>query len=262
MRQDRGPSLIRYLLSDHHVYVRSGPTSRYVVLSWPWQVGVSLAVVALVGWAGVASFAWFAEHLETLGQRRELARLTEINQRLEASAEAARAAVQQNAMPEHVARLVAQLADLEAGRERALSLADAAAGEADELRRELALAAERIRELEAEGSAHTVPATLNLGRGTHDPDGVDGAADDALAEQLRTATTRVEQLSVERDRLRGRVAQQTAEDRAHAAETGQLRAELRSAHAEIARLRSALSAAQGVRQTTNATLEAAGGAQR
>ena len=48
--------------------------SRYVVLTWPWQVGVSLALAAVAVWAGLASFGWLAAHLETLDQRRELAR--------------------------------------------------------------------------------------------------------------------------------------------------------------------------------------------
>ena len=125
MRQDRRSSLLRRLLAEHHVYVRSGPTSGYVVLTWPWQVGVTIALLGIAVWAGLASFGWLAAHLETRDQRQELARLAQAHQRLEALA-AARAEEGAGAIPARLTRLVAELGEVKAGRR---ALADGAAAE-------------------------------------------------------------------------------------------------------------------------------------
>ena len=77
MRQARFRSLIRHLFTEHHVYVRSGAAGRYVVTSWPWQLGVTLALAGIVVWAGAASYGWVATHLAAIEQNRELARLAE-----------------------------------------------------------------------------------------------------------------------------------------------------------------------------------------
>jgi len=129
VRHDRDFSLLRRLFPEHHVYVRSGRRSRYVVLTWPWQAGVSLALGAIAVWAGLASFGWLAAHLETLDQRRQLARVAQANQRLEALAaaygtEEARAA-------DGIRSLVAELEEIEAGGARDIGLP--AAAEADAL---------------------------------------------------------------------------------------------------------------------------------
>jgi len=128
VRQDRRSSPLRRLLAEHHVYVRSGPTSRYVVLRWPWQVGVTLALLGIAVWAGLASFGWLAAHLETRDQRQELARLAQANQRLEALA-AARAEEGAIAVPVRLTRLVAELGDVKAGRQPEIDLADAVAAQ-------------------------------------------------------------------------------------------------------------------------------------
>jgi hypothetical protein len=118
---DRRFSLLRRLLPEHHVYVRSGRRSRYVVLTWPWQVGVSLALAAVAVWAGLASFGWLAAHLETLDQRRELAGA---NQRLEALA-AGYATGEAG-----VRSLGADFEEAKGGGQRDIGLPDAAAAEA------------------------------------------------------------------------------------------------------------------------------------
>ena len=134
MRQVRYPSLIRRLFAEHHVYVRSGPTSRYVVLSWPWQIGVTLALAAIVLWAGGASYGWLATHLSTLEQDRELARLAQLNQRLEVIAASYPLEREPSAQPP--ARLVIGLEEVKAGPRLALSVAEAAVVEVNELRAE------------------------------------------------------------------------------------------------------------------------------
>lgn len=134
MRQVRYPSLIRHLLAEHHVYVRSGPASRYVVLSWPWQIGVTLALAGIILWAGAASYGWLAAYLATLEQDRELARLAQLNQRLEIIA----ASYTPEPTPIALApsRLVIGLEEVKSGTRLAVSVAEAAMVEIDELRPE------------------------------------------------------------------------------------------------------------------------------
>jgi hypothetical protein len=136
------------LFAPRQVYLRAGPTSHYVALSRSLQVTVAAGMAAIALWLGVASYAAIARHLETVEQGRELARLESVAKSLRASVEEARGAEITNDDPAADADLVTEVAELRDSRERALMLADAAAGEADALRREVALAYERVRELE------------------------------------------------------------------------------------------------------------------
>jgi hypothetical protein len=205
VRQDRRSSLLRRLLTEHHVYVRSGPTSRYVVLTWPWRVGVTLAMVAVAVWAGLASFGWLAAHLETLDQRGELARLAQANQQLTALV-AAQAEEGARAIPARLTTLVAQLEDVKSGGQPGIDLSDAAAAEAEEPWRGPRVA----------------------GR---------------LAERLLPAAMHADESGSGREWLYDRIARHGAQD-PRAAEATRLRAELRAAQAEIARLEKALGAAR------------------
>jgi hypothetical protein len=114
VRQDRRSSLLRRLLAEHHVYVRSGGTSRYVALRWPWQVGVIVAMIGLAAWLGMASVGWRAAHLETLDQRRALAELVQANRQL-AALLAARDEERERTAPARLMTLVAQLEGLKSG---------------------------------------------------------------------------------------------------------------------------------------------------
>ena len=214
MRQHRHSSLIRDLLPDHHVYVRSGSSSRYVVLAWPWQVGVGGAVLGLVLWTGLASYGWIAAHLEIGEQRREVARLAEVNQRLEAVTEAGLASGQASAAPA-AARLVVDLEDIKTGQGLALRLAEPAA--ADVLRVQPTLA----------------EADVVAG------DRENGAVDASLAARLLPAVIDAEASIHGRDWLYDRLARHLVDGPARAAEMVRLRAQLRAARAEVARLRSA-----------------------
>jgi hypothetical protein len=201
VRHDRRSSLLRRLLTEQHVYVRSGPTSRYVVLTWPWQVGVTLALVAVAVWLGLASFGWLSTHLETLDQRRELARLAQANQRL-AALIAVQAGEVASAIPAGLTNVVAQLEDLKSGSQRGTELSDAAAAAAEQPR----------------------PGPL---------------IDNGLAERLLPAAMHADDSGSGRDWLYDRIAPDGARD-LRAAEAIRLRAELRAARAEIARFENAL----------------------
>jgi hypothetical protein len=135
------------LFAARQVYVRSGPSSRYVSLSRPLQISVAGAMALGLLWLGLASYAAVAKHLETLEQGRELARLESLARSLQSTVEEVRESEEIENDGSTAAELMAKLEAAEAGRARALTLADAAAAEAAELRREVELAQERIGEL-------------------------------------------------------------------------------------------------------------------
>ena len=78
------------LFAARQVYVRSGPSSRYVSLSRPLQISVAAAWRLGLLWLGLASYAAVAKHLETLEQGRELARLESLARSLQSTVEEAR----------------------------------------------------------------------------------------------------------------------------------------------------------------------------
>jgi hypothetical protein len=168
-RRDR-PDLGQELFAPRQVYVRSGGACQYVTLSRPLQIAVAAGMALIVLWLGLASYTALAKHWETLEQQRELARLESVSKTLRTSFEALRVSFER-AQADRAADagatprdLTAELDALQAGRDRALKLADAAAGEAEALRREMALAYEQIRELELAEVKNqldeTVPASL------------------------------------------------------------------------------------------------------
>jgi len=136
------------LFAQRQVYLRSGPVSQYVALSRSLQIAVAAGMAGVALWLGLASYAAIAKHLETVEQSRELARLESVAKTLRTSVEEAQGDQSSNDDAGSDADLVTEVAELQEGRERALMLADAATGEADALRREVALAYERVRELE------------------------------------------------------------------------------------------------------------------
>lgn len=135
------------LFAARQVYVRSGPSSRYVSLSRPLQISVACAMALGLLWIGLASYAAVAKHLQTLQQGRELARLESLTRTLHRTVEEVRESEELEQDTPTTTELMAKLEAAEAGRARALALADAAAAEAAELRREVDLANERIGEL-------------------------------------------------------------------------------------------------------------------
>lgn len=135
------------LFADRQVYVRTAVASHYVRLSRGLQIGVVLGFFLGVGGLALGAYAAVTKHVETIAQGRELARLERVNQSLRVALESAHATENGIAEPAASVDLGAALDEARASRERALSLAAAARAEADELRRELALAEDQIEEL-------------------------------------------------------------------------------------------------------------------
>ena len=84
----RRGGILEDLFAERQVYLRSGLTSRYVVLSRPLQIGVTIALGLIIAWVVYASYSAIAARFELAGQSRELARLEDANQSLRAAAEA------------------------------------------------------------------------------------------------------------------------------------------------------------------------------
>jgi hypothetical protein len=146
----RSTPVLEELFAARQVYVRSGLTSRYVALSRSLQISVAIGLGVLVLWLGLASYAAIAKHLQTVAQGRELARLESITKTLRTTVEEAQSVPPADRQAEAVPDLVAELADANAARDRAHTLAKVSAGEATELRHELTLAHDQIRELKCD----------------------------------------------------------------------------------------------------------------
>jgi hypothetical protein len=207
VRQHRLPSLIRHLLPDHHVYVRSGPSSRYVVLAWPWQVGVGAAFLGLVLWTALASSGWLASQLEVREQRREIARLAQVNRQLEALVASAALPGPADVHPDAAARLVVDLEEIKTGQRLALRLAAAPSLET--------------------GQPWRAPRSGSV---------EDGAIDSRLVAGLLPAALDVGFNLERRDWLYDRLTRHLVANPAHAAEMIRLRAELRAARARLVSL--------------------------
>ena len=111
----RRKGMFEDLFAERQVYLRSGLTSRYVVLSRPLQIGVAIGMGLLIAWLAVASYSAIAKRFEVAGQNRELARLEEANKSLRAAAEAAQATEELRGQAARVPELTASLSAAEAG---------------------------------------------------------------------------------------------------------------------------------------------------
>jgi chromosome segregation ATPase len=254
MRKDkaaRRSSVFDDLFAERQVYLRSGLTSRYLVLSRALQIAATAGVLLLVAGLGLATYSSLAKHREVAEQSRALARLEEANASLRAAAEAATPPEEIAALTARVPELEMALAEAEAAQAQTQSAAEAARAETAELRRELTRAEERIRELEA---APTVVATTD---DVGDADAAPGApAEPAAGDETRLVglTTELEQARSERDQLTAQledaqdaaeqtIAQLTEQVETAAEETRRLRGELESRTAEATRLQDDLDAA-------------------
>ncbi len=233
MRKDataRRSGLFEDLFAERQVYLRSGLTSRYVVLSRPLQVGVAIAMGLIIAWLAYASYSAIARQIELAGQSRELARLEGVNKSLQVAAEASQSSEELRTQAAQVPQLSSQLQAAQAARERAQSLTKAATDEADELRRELALAQDRIHELSG--------AAQPSGQGA----GADGAtaASDA-GNRLVKAQAQIDELSKALAKARADGEQRSA---AADAEVKRLQGNLDAALKDAAALRQSAQAAE------------------
>ena len=233
------------LFAERQVYLRSGLTSRYVVLSRPLQIGVAITIGLLLAWLAYASYSAIANHFQLAGQSRELARLEEANQSLRAAAETAQPAADLGAQAGRVGELTSTLAAAEAARDRARSEARSASAEAERLRRELALAQNRVREL----TAANQPAGRAAGADGTGADASPEAGDRLAAAQGQTEelTRALEQARAASEQLtaaRAEIAALTEQATTSAAETERVRGDLDAALKDAAAIRQSAQTAE------------------
>ena len=238
----RRSSIFEDLFRERQVYLRSGLTSRYVVLSRPLLIAVTVGAGLVVLWLAVASYSSIRTHREAAEQRRELVRLERENQSLRAIAEVAPRAEGSAALEARVPELRASLAEVTAARERLAQQAAAASAEVAELERdlerELALAEERIAELDAARRLTSTDATAAEGDGDQPPEQLTEAeaevvelnqvlaearaSEDELTAQLAaaqsTAERRIEELTAQLAEAQSAAAQRNEELTAQLAE--------------------------------------------
>jgi chromosome segregation ATPase len=260
-------STFRRLFAERHVYLRSGSDSRYVVLSRLLQVGVVIGLVLIVGGLAFTGYAAITNHLETVEQGRELARLESANEQLRADAEAARedAAAQDQANAE-VQRLRAAL-------EEARQSVKTRAEEAEGLRRELAQAEQRVAELEStteRASADTASTRLRddliaaqaqieeLSAAAAAAKAARQSAEAALAKATATPETEVAEAAWGREQTEAevtRLSEELARARRHAeTEVAELKRRLEGTETEVARLTEELARARQQAETEVAEL--------
>jgi predicted nucleic acid-binding Zn-ribbon protein len=193
------------LFAERQVYLRSGLTSHYIVLSRRLQIGVTVAIGLIIAATGWASYSAIVQHFQLAGQSRELARLAEVNSSLRATADAAPAAEQLQTQAVRIPELSSALAAAETERERAEA-------EVERLRRDLEaarkdLAALRQSAQTAEANAADLRAQLAELR----PEAPAGDGAQTLAELKQPATENVAELKATLAGARTRIAELTAD---------------------------------------------------
>jgi DNA repair exonuclease SbcCD ATPase subunit len=247
MRKDetaRRSGIFEDLFAERQVYLRSGLTSRYVVLSRPLQIGVTIAMGLIIAWLAYASYSAIAKQFELAGQSRELARLEGVNKSLQVAAGDAQSAEELRSQAARVPELSSALSAAQAARERAENLTKTASAQADQLRQELALAQARIDKLTAAGQPSGQAADA------------DGATAADAGGQLAKAQAQIEELSQALDQARAdgdKLSRQLADARGGAEQqVAALTERATTSEAEVERLRgdldAALKDAAGLRQ--------------
>jgi chromosome segregation ATPase len=257
----RRSSAFEDLFAERQVYLRSGLTSRYVVLSRPLQIAVTIGVGLIVAGLVFAAYSSVVSHLEAAALRRELAlmeaRIGELSAARQADgpvtpvhgaaadAAAAQLAERESSPEQRIEELTRQLdiSDAEADRlqgDLEAALADAAllrqaaeAAEAD-------LQAERARVGDrppAEGGAGQDLAQLKQ-RPTAEADEVS-----ALEASLAGAEAQIVALNADLEAAKGELDAVREEPAATAALAGKAAAEAGSGAEDLARMRAELRAA-------------------
>jgi chromosome segregation ATPase len=240
----RRPSVLQRLFAERHVYLRSGPESRYVRISSGLQLAVTLLFLVAIAALAATSYSSVVNHLEAAEHSREVARLEGVNKSLLAATDAARSSDALRATSEQPPVPARQIEEAEASRSRAEELAAAAKAEADELRRELELvrgqlegSSSQLAVVEAEREALTT--LLNTQAEAGAGEGEEQSA--ALEAEVADLTAERAALEAELDQLRE--------------SSGTARAELDTALAQIETLTNEMEQGESERADAVDTLE-------
>jgi TolA-binding protein len=140
------------LFAERQVHMRSGNESRYVVLSRPLQIGVAVALLAILGLLATASYNAIAKHLELAAQERALAEQQAASAALadRSASELTTLRQQHEAARREIEQLSAALDQAQAERMAAVSASSEAGATAAELQGALAATTQERQRLAAE----------------------------------------------------------------------------------------------------------------
>jgi chromosome segregation ATPase len=251
--------------AERQVYLRSGLTSRYVVLSRPLQIGVTIGAGLIVVGLALASYSSIVNHLEATELRRELALAEARIGTLSAAARedgpvAAAAGATAAAAKEQLAasrddaaqridELARQLETSDAKADRLQGDLDAALADAVVLRRAAETAEADLADLQAAMAEprDRPPAADEAGRHLaqiKQPPTTEAATVSTLKTSLAGAEARIAALSADLEAAKSELDTARAESAPTAALAGQAAADATSGAGELGRVRAELRAAQ------------------
>jgi DNA repair exonuclease SbcCD ATPase subunit len=158
----RRSSAFEDLFAERQVYLRSGLTSRYVVLSRPLQIAVTIGAGLVVAGLAFASYSSVVNHLEAAELRQELAlaemRLSELGAARRADsvtagavdADTTQPAESQSSAEQRIEELTRQLATSDAKADRLQGDLEAALADATALRQAAETAEADLADLQVE----------------------------------------------------------------------------------------------------------------
>jgi chromosome segregation ATPase len=271
----RRSSAFEDFFAERQVYLRSGSTSRYVVLSRPLQITVAVGAGLIVAGLAFASYGLVVNHLEAAELRRELAlaeaRIGELSAARQADgpvtattgaaedASTAQPAESESSAAQRIAELARQLATADARADRLQGDLEAALADAAALRQAAETAEADRDDLQAEIARlrERPPAAGQAGQDLaqiKEPATAEADAVSALKASLAGAEAQIATLSADLEAAKGELAaareksaltaaladQPAAGAASGADELARMRAELRTANQRIAELEAAI----------------------
>ena len=259
----RRSSAFEDLFAERQVYLRSGLTSRYVVLSRPLQIAVTIGVGLIVAGLAFASYSSVVSHLEAGELRRELAltaaRIGELSAAGQAdgpatpvhgaAADAGTAGDSQSSAEQRIEELTRELETSDAQANRLEGDLTAALADAAALRVAAETAEAELADLQAERARprDRPPTEREAGQDLaqiKEPAPAEAEAVSALKASLAGGEAQSAARSAELDPARGPTAalagRSTAESAGGADELARVQAELRAANQRIAELETAI----------------------
>lgn len=226
-------SRFRDLFAERQIFLRTGQTSQYVVLSRSLQWGVALSAVLLVAGIGLIGYSALTSHLAVHQQARQISQLRAQNERLAVDAEAAK----------RLPLMAATLEQSELAAVEARQQAESAVAEVTDLMSEIKRAEAQIEDLRGRLSeAKAEQAALTARLEARGPDAAAGTAEVSpevagLQRQLEATFREVETLRLARDEAHRQVATSTAALQEQSRVADGERRKLDQAKAEIVKLR-------------------------
>lgn len=260
----RRRSPLQDLFAERQVHIRSGPESRYIVLSRSLQIGVAAGFLAIVALLAAASYNAIAKHMALVAQQRTLAELTASMAQAQQAAEELAALRQRNEAAEReTLQLTSELRQAQDERAAAVSASSEAGKKVAELQAALGATTAESRKLatqldekRAAGGVQATTESSRTGALLAEVTGLRAELDRVNRETETLRRTTVQARRALQDLQSSGVAQATRPQPADD-EMRRLQQDLASAQATVAALSADLEAAKGTETTVGAAGDAA-----